>query len=162
MVTRELREGDLERCSEIYKKVFSKAPWNEDWDIEIAHKRLSHFFNSECFVGVVTLIDGVIIGFALGNIEPFLHGDIFYLREMCVLPGFQNKGLGTNIICELENSLSRLNIKSIYLFTDRKIPAVKFYLKQGYKHDKDFAIFTKDVSFYIIGRGKNSKKLAGS
>lgn len=162
METRELKESDLKRCSEIYKDVFSRDPWNEEWEINIAYKRLNHFFNSESFIGVVSILDENIIGFALGNIEPFLHGDIFYLREMCVLPKNQKKGLGTNLVNELENRLLKLNVKSIYLFTDRKIPAVQFYLKNGYKHDKDLTIFTKDVSFHIIGRTMNRNMMPKS
>lgn len=152
MLIRCFETRDLEDCSKLYAEVFSKDPWNEKWDFKIAEKRLSHFLNSEGFVGILAHEKSSVVGFAIGNIEPFLEGNIFYLREMCVHPDYQNGGVGSKIISKTEEVLTELNIKSIYLFTDRKIPAAYFYKKHGYRHDKDLTIFTKDISFHVIGK----------
>lgn len=152
MNIKRITKKHLQKCAELYSYVFSMEPWSEEWENEIALKRLNHFYNSDGFIGILAIENDCIVGFALGNIEPFVHGDIFYLREMCVNPKMQNRGIGTQILSELENVLITANIKSIYLFTDRKIPAAKFYSKFGYGLNNDFAIFTKDISFHIIGK----------
>lgn len=151
-----INQTHLQKCAELYSNVFSLEPWNENWNEKIALKRLSHFYNSDGFIGIIALKQNNVIGFALGNVEPFLHGDIFYLREMCVNSDMQNCGIGTKILSEIEKELFIKKIKSVYLFTDRKIPATKFYLKHGYALNKDLTIFTKDISFHLIG--KNKKK----
>lgn len=152
-------EKDISQMSELYRIVFSLSPWNEDWNYNIAFKRLNHFCKTDGFVGIIAKEKDNVLGFAIGNIEPFLHGDIFYLREMCVHPDFQNSGIGSKVINELERTLTELNIKSIYLFTDRKIPAASFYTKHGYALNNDLTIFTKDISFHIIGKSSiNSVK----
>lgn len=80
MKTRLIEKRDIDSCAKLFAQVFSSEPWREPWTDEHAYIRLSHFYNSKGFLGV--LLEERILGFALGNWEPFYFGNIFSLREM--------------------------------------------------------------------------------
>lgn len=142
---REIKQIDLEKCAELYSKVFSSEPWNEPWDIEIAFKRLSHFYESKGFIGILAEDENV-MGLVLGNYEPFHKGDVFYLREMCVDTTQQRSGIGEELLNKLERVLNKESIKSMYLATEKDIPAASFYKKNGFREYGQMGIFTKEVN----------------
>jgi len=101
MIIRSIESEDLDGISDLYTSVFSAAPWNEPWSREKAKVRLGHIFQSKGFVGLLIEIDKSIETIALGNTEPFLDEITFYLKEMCVNPKFQGKGIGQKLIKKL-------------------------------------------------------------
>src|SRR5690554_3259223 len=118
MVTvRSIEKKDLEACAALYAQVFSQAPWDEPWTTKAALERLSHFYESIGFCGVLAESDSV-LGFALGNAEPFHTEALFYLREMCTSPTHQGRGLGGRLYASLEKELSLINVKRVYLATE--------------------------------------------
>jgi aminoglycoside 6'-N-acetyltransferase I len=145
MKIRFITENDIGDCAKLFSHVFSTSPWNEPWTKGDAFKRLNHFFESKGFVGVLLEIEGV-IGFALGNVEPFYFGDMFYLREMCVDTDSQHSGYGYKLFESLENTLKEQNVHSIYLTTDRESPASKFYQKNGFNFKEKMGFYTKRIS----------------
>ena len=145
MELREIIKNDLEKCADIFYKTFTDYPWNENWNNESALERISHFYYSKDFCGVVAKEDGV-IGFVLGNIEPYFSGPIFYLREMCTDPAHQNSGIGTKLLTKIEKILALKGVNIIYLITERDIPAARFYIERGYKVDENTASLSKTIS----------------
>ncbi len=125
MQLRNMEERDLEPCARLFAHVFSADPWNEPWDTEQALKRLVHFYDSGGFLGVVAQYEDV-IGFALGNLEPFCTGTLFYLREMCIDTAQQSQGVGTQLYLALQRELESRHVRAVYLATDRGIPAARF------------------------------------
>ena len=145
MKIRAIKESDIDECSSLFAKVFSSPPWNEEWTKDLAFKRLSHFYESKDFLGVVAEEDNI-VGFALGNIEPFYFGSMLYLREMCVDSVLQRKGIGSGIIDALDSELSNLNVKRVYLATERTIPAANFYQSKGFVHNEALGFYAKSVN----------------
>ena len=128
----------------LYSQVFSGPPWSEEWSKEKANKRLSHFYRSEGFVGLLAENDGI-NGFVLGNTEPFLDSAWFYLREMCVCPNLQGQGIGSKLLYELNCLLANKAVRNIYLATDRNIPAAKFYQSNGFSQEEKMGFYYKEV-----------------
>jgi aminoglycoside 6'-N-acetyltransferase I len=145
MIIRNIDENDIIGCSNLYIKVFAETPWNEVWEIDRVESMLSHFFKSQGFIGFLAESDKEIIGFVAGNSEPFRLYDIFYLREMCIRPGFQRSGIGSKLFSELENTLVEKQIKSIFLTTQHNIPASQFYQKVGFKISEEMRFFSKRI-----------------
>jgi len=139
---RSIQENDLHACAALFSEVFSSEPWNERWDESHALERLAHFYKSLGFFGVLAE-EGSIIGFTLGNIEPFNGSSIFYLREMCVKTNLQNQGIGGNILKALEEELSLHDVQSIYLGTRKSTPAAKFYEKSGFNYSDEDVLYEK-------------------
>ncbi len=144
MDIRNIYEQDLPACAELFAQVFSQEPWNEPWSQEAAFKRLSHFYQSRGFAGVL-LQDQNLIGFAFGNVEPFYFGDLFYLREMCVDPAMQNSGNGQLLMSSLQEMLQQQGVKGIYLTTEQQITAAQFYQKQGFQPSESMRFYSKRI-----------------
>ena len=145
MKSRLITKSDIGKCAKLFSQVFSSEPWNEPWTEEDAFKRLNHFFESKGFAGVLLESESV-IGFALGNIEPFHFGDMFYLREMCIDTKKQHSGYGYKILENLEESLKEQEVHSIYLTTERQIPASKFYQKHGFNFKEAMGFYAKRIN----------------
>ena len=148
MDIRNISEQDLPACAELFAQVFSQPPWNEPWSQEAALQRLSHFYQSKGFAGVL-LQDHGLLGFALGNIEPFYFGDLFYLREMCVDPMAQNAGNGQRLMHALQETLQQQAVKGIYLTTEHQIAAASFYQKQGFQPSEAMRFYSKRIEANI-------------
>ncbi|ARU57988.1 GNAT family acetyltransferase [Oleiphilus messinensis] len=145
MKTRLIGENDLEECARLYAQVFSSEPWNEDWTLEHAFNRLSHFYKSMGFLGVL-LENESVVSFALGNWEPFYFGNMFYLREMCTHTRFQANGYGSRVYTALENELRANSVNSIYLTTEREIPAASFYQSNGFSYSEKMGFYAKRLN----------------
>ncbi|MDH5180785.1 MAG: GNAT family N-acetyltransferase, partial [Gammaproteobacteria bacterium] len=118
--------------------------WHEPWTIESALHRLSHFFQSPGFVGLLAE-DTATIAFVLGNTEPFQSGEWFYLREMCTSTAHQRQGIGRTLLRNLDEKLGSMGIRHIYLLTDRHIPAAQFYLANGYQASDRMGCYFRDI-----------------
>ena len=70
--------------------------------------------------------DGSVVG-AIG-VEPYQ--DLGLLRSLVVHPSHREKGLGKQLVCELESFAQRKGIKAIFLLT---ITAADFFRKLGYE-----------------------------
>ncbi|MEM9164393.1 MAG: GNAT family N-acetyltransferase [Cyanobacteria bacterium P01_F01_bin.4] len=126
-----LRETHLITCSQLSVTVFNGEPWCENWTLNTAQVRLSHLFKSPGFVGF-GVQDPDLIGLVLGTLEPWEDHKIFYLREICIHPEHQNQGLGSQLIDFLLDHLRQLNVRQVYLITQRDILAERFYVKNGF------------------------------
>lgn len=146
MYLRDIEEADLEGCAQLYAAVFSAEPWNEAWTTDAALTRLTHFYESKGFVGVLAEQNGI-AGFALGNTEPFYFGTLFYLREMCTHTSLQSKGIGSQVYSALEQRLKSSQVRGIYLATDRAIPAAQFYLGKGFARSETIEFYSKQFEW---------------
>jgi len=145
MILRNIEDCDIKRCAVLYSQVFSSKPWNEGWNADLARERLAHFYHSKGFIGVLAEEKEDIMGFALGNAEPYYFGSIFYLREMCIKTKLQNLGLGKRTLNALENECSAKKINKLYLTTERAIPAASFYQKNGFKYSEKMGFYAKQM-----------------
>ncbi len=144
MQIRTIQEEDIENCAKLYVQTFTSSPWNESWSYSTALERLSHFYQSKGFIGILAE-DQDVVSFALGNTEPFYSGLFFYLREMCTKQDLQNNGIGKKVFQALETTLQLLDTKSIYLTTERGIPAAGFYLSCGFTHNNNMGFYSKNI-----------------
>ena len=141
MIIRFIESEDLLNISDLYSSVFSAAPWNEPWNHEKALLRLSHIYQSKSFVGLLVEIEGAIEAITVGNTEPFLDKNIFHLREMCVNPMLQGKGVGQRLIKKLHIELKKLGVSGVYLTTRNDIKAANFYRKNGYNLEESQGVY---------------------
>lgn len=123
----------LNKCSHLSVRVYNSNPWNDAWTEEKAYERLSCYYNTPNFIGLVALEKEVILGCLLGNIEPYFSGDYFYLKEMFVATNSQRNGIGSKLIKHLKDHLITYNVNSILLFTSKDLFPYVFYKKIGFK-----------------------------
>ncbi|MFQ3786433.1 GNAT family N-acetyltransferase [Halomonas sp. A29] len=143
---RRLELRDLKACAALFAQVFSAEPWSEPWGVDGALARLEHFHASPGFVGMLSLGDkGEVMGFVLGNLEPYLDCHLFYLREMCVASQRQGQGIGSQLYRALERELAERDVRAVYLATGRDIPAAGFYQGLGFRCSETMAFYAKGL-----------------
>ena len=89
---RSMEGADIGACSDLFCKVFSAPPWNEDVSPKEARRYFENCFSLASFRGFVAESGGRIVGLAAGFLKPWRKGMEFYLDEFCVAPSFQGKG----------------------------------------------------------------------
>ncbi|MDB5158369.1 MAG: Spermine/spermidine acetyltransferase [Mucilaginibacter sp.] len=120
----------IKKCAKFYPAAYNTEPWNDNWTYETATALLSCYYNTPKFVGWIAAIDEMIIGCAIGNIEPYYSGNIFILKELFVAVDAQNSGAGSSLLATVKNDMDEAGVKMTILFTRR--PIVDFYTKSGF------------------------------
>ncbi|MEZ4728221.1 MAG: GNAT family N-acetyltransferase [Caldilineaceae bacterium] len=119
-------------CAELFHAVFAAAPWHEIWELATVTKRLEEIYTTPGFYGLAAYRESVLMGFALGYVETWHQGPVYYLKEMCVQTASQRTGVGTALLHALESALLTRQIARIYLLTARGELAEAFYRNQGF------------------------------
>ena len=97
-------------------------------------------FNNNKILGGVSLIKN--------NCDENGEVGCFQLRGLCVYNEFQNHGIGTKIIHKMENIITEMNIK--YVWMNARESAVKFYLNLGYTNSNKSKIIGNIGLHYML------------
>jgi len=94
---------------------------------------LKKFIENENNYGFIAKIDNKIVGFAFGYVLLKPDGrKVFYLDAIDVMPEYQNKGIGTNLIKYACNNCKDIDCYKMYLITNKSnVSACKCYEKAG-------------------------------
>lgn len=137
-----LNDELLAECVDLYVETFNAPPWDESWSTADARQRLGDFLATPRSTGVcVTHPEDDVIGFAVGHRERSSDGDHFLLQEMCVRPGIQRRGHGTELLRGLGELLPDVTLW--YLLTAQSSDAANFYQKIGFKPAGRMGLFVR-------------------
>lgn len=145
MEYREIKISDTKAMAELFVKSFNTEPWNDNWTIETASKRLGQMINTEDSYGILAYKEDMLCGMVLGCEEQYYNGIMFNLKEFCVSNDMRNSGLGTIIITEFENRLKDRGIKEIVLLTSRGAGTEGFYNRRGFKSYEGMVMMGKEI-----------------
>ena len=123
---------NLEACAELFVEVFNQPPWSESWTISQAIERLQFYFDTPNFIGACFYEGEELLGFVLGNYEPYQSENLYILKEMCVSLESQGKGVGSSLVKHIHALLKTKGISTVNLITKVDGLAERFYLKNGY------------------------------
>lgn len=124
---------DLDEAARLYRDVFNEEPWDDDWTVETARRRLGEIRRTPGYRGFGAYRDGALIGVAMGYLERWYSGPHFYLKEMFVRPSRQRRGVGTTLLEALLDALDGESVERVYLLTMRDGPARAFYESYGFR-----------------------------
>lgn len=136
---------DLEECTRLYISVFKSKPWNEEWAYDAGYQRLSDIIHTPRFLGFTIKNDYEIIGFIAGYSKVNFQGFTFYLAEFCVNNKIQGNGYGSKLLSFLEQELRRRKVNSLFLITEKKGLASKFYSEKGYSVNENRMVMKKII-----------------
>lgn len=142
---KELTKEHINEIAEIYVSAFNSEPWNDDWTVETAAKRISQMMNCEGFDGLIASENEKILGMILGNHEYYYNGMHFHIKEFCVDLKLRGKGVGAQLIEEFTRRLVSKGIDEIILFTARGDGTEGFYKKHGFKSFKGVVMMGKEI-----------------
>ncbi|MBR4384305.1 MAG: GNAT family N-acetyltransferase, partial [Selenomonadaceae bacterium] len=86
-------------------------------------------------------------GKIVGSVRFFSEGDTVYVGKLIVHPDFQNRGIGTNLLLEVEKIFPN---KRYELFTSNKSRKnISLYERLGYKIFAE-KVIAKDLTFVYL------------
>ena len=140
-----VNETTLGECVHLFRSAFSGPPWNEDWLSETAEVKLRQLFHTPGFFGLLARAEGLAVGMLMDHFEQQLLGRHFQIKECCVLPDCQRRGVGRALVRELYRHLATEHVTSVSLITMRDSPAHQFYEQNGFRAAyRNFLLVTRD------------------
>lgn len=143
---RELDTGNIEEIKIFFRSVFTKEPWNDDWsDAEQLHRYILDLAGNPNSLSFGLFENGNMVGLSMGSVKHWFTGTEYCIDEFCIKTEEQGHGLGTQFLKGIETRIMQKGMKSVFLQTNRNVPAYKFYLKNDYYEMKDHVSFAKDL-----------------
>ncbi len=138
-----LSMNELESIKELFRSVFTAEPWCDDWsdDAQLT-MYITDLAGQSCSLTYGLYRGDELVGLTMGHIRHWFRGTEYYIDEFCIRTDLQGQGLGSAMLKLVKQSLAEMDIHSIFLQTERTMPAYKFYLAHG------FTELCDHVSFY--------------
>ena len=125
--------NDVEKCSELYLKVFSTKPWNDLWiSQDQVRNYLDELLFNPVFVGFLVYDGDDVIAVSLGHKRSWWRGKELFIDEFFVANEKQGNGIGSILINYMQKYLSQEGYERFVLLTNQGIPAQEFYSKNGF------------------------------
>jgi len=143
MKIRRATKKDIREIAKIMLEEFSKPPFKEKVAISSVIESLNFYFKiGKVFVAIE---DGKIVGVVVFKIEQWWEGPVVLIEDLAIGEDFKKRGIGRGLMEMVEVYARKINVKAVSFATHKKSPAVKFYVKQGYRIDKDRLFMKKKI-----------------
>lgn len=135
---------DFDNLAKLYKEVFSKQPWNDEWiKLSQVKEYLNELIKNPVFTGYVVYQNSELVAACLGHSRSWWSGNEFIIDEFFVSSNCQGKGIGTLLMDYMENHPELRDVGSFQLLTNYDVPAKDFYRKNGFKIRNNRITMTK-------------------
>ena len=128
---------DLQGSASVFCSAFAAEPWNENWTQSLAETRISELTGTPFSAGFVYEEQGRILAVAAGRVCTYLYGKEYVIDEFCVSAEVQGKGIGSQMIQQIEQEMRAAGCVGIVLQTTHGYPSERFYLKNGFQRNPD-------------------------
>lgn len=146
MNLRVLTIQDKASITALFKDVFTQEPWNDDWsDPEQLHAYIDDLIMQSNSLTIGYFRGEELVGLSMGRIKHWYQGTEYCIDEFCIAGRFQNKGIGSSFLREIEACLKEKGIRHIFLQTDKDVPAHAFYLKNGFQELGNNVALAKEI-----------------
>ena len=139
-----MSEKNLDIITSLYVKYFNE---NEDgiWTFEKAYKRIRQVLLTPDSYSLIQEINGIFTGFLMGHIKEYDDLKSYFLEEIVIFKEYQNKGLGSLFIKELESRLSDIDVSMIELMSVNDNRHLGFYEKFSFDKASNLVIMSKFI-----------------
>ena len=100
-------ESDIPSAAQMLCRVYAEAPYNENWPLERAEKRVTSYISGPNSRGYALIIDTQIVGYLFGRIIIAAKSSNFYVDDIFVHPNYQRKGCGSMALEALHDELKK-------------------------------------------------------
>lgn len=145
MIFKEIDISFLNDLVEVFIEAFNSEPWNDEWTIDSASKRLQQMIRCDGFYGLAAYSEDKLVGLILGNCEYYYDGIDFVVKEFCVDKNIKGKGIGSILLDEFTSRLKNKEIRRIILNTCRGEATEGFYIRKGFNTIEDMICMSKEI-----------------
>jgi aminoglycoside 6'-N-acetyltransferase I len=135
----------LSECATLLRDAYNCAPWDNHWSEEASERYLKEFLINPRFVGYVICEDSKIVGAAFCHEKTWWTNDELFVDEFYISPDFQRKGYGNILLKHIEKYIEEKKLAGFTLLTNRYMPAVNFYEKNGFVKAEHVVFMYKEV-----------------
>jgi len=130
---------------ELFIDAFNTAPWNDEWTVASASRRLRDLQATPGFEGAALLTDGEVTAFIGGYRQRWWDDtDHFYIAELAVRRAVHRAGYGTRLLRAFIDGL--VGVSTYYLLTEADGPAHAFYVKAGFRPARRQGVMTMSAA----------------
>ena len=145
MVIKQLDGSYFGEIKRMFREVFGMPPWNEDWSDDAQLENYIRDLTEVRNPIVLGLFeDDALIGFSIGRIKHWCGGTEYFIEELCLRAEYHGRGYGREFFSLIEGRLKELGLNSVFLVTDRNMPAYGFYRHIGFTELPELAAFFKE------------------
>ena len=139
-----MSEKDLDLITSLYVKYYNE---NEDgsWTFEKAYRRIRQVLLTPDSYCLIQEINGLYTGFLMGFIKEYDDLKSYFLEEIVIFNEYQNKGLGSLFLKELESHLLEMDVRLIELMSVNDEKHRHFYKKFSFAKVSNLMIMSKFI-----------------
>lgn len=141
---RRLDERDLPAAAELFCRVFTQEPWQDDWSDADQLRLYLHDLTGQSNSLTFGLFAGeALVGLSMGHVRHWYSGTEYCIDELCIRTECQGQGLGARFVREIEAACRGMGLKYLFLLTEDDVPAYAFYKKLGFTESEHNVAFSK-------------------
>jgi GNAT superfamily N-acetyltransferase len=133
-----MQKQDLEPCARLLVKSYNQPPWRYQWDEQKALVYLQEYFEVKQFVGFVLHDAGELAAAMFAHTKTWWTTNQLYIDELFVTPDRQRTGYGKSLLDEALRFGQEHGFPTVFLMTNKFMPAHKFYLKNEFAGAEHF------------------------
>lgn len=146
MEYREFTQTDIPKAAALHVDYYNTCEGG-GWTMETTAKRIRQVMTREDAFGLLLEDQGRLLGFAMGYFEQYDDCQAYDLIEIVVAGEYQDQGLGTAFMEELERRVKAGGAAMIQLQSVNDGKHEHFYEKLGFKNAKNLVLKTKFLGF---------------
>lgn len=136
-----MHKEDISSVTPLYIEYWNST--GDSWIPELVYKRIWQVIGSPDSYAMIAQNENGIIGFVMGRFETFYDLTAYNLVDVIVALKYQNAGMGTNIMKELEHRVKNMGAAMIQLYSVNDEQHEHFYGKLGYKDASNLKMKSK-------------------
>lgn len=145
MTYRVMTETDISAVIPLYMEHYNTYEGSE-WTTETTRKRIHQIWSHEDSLCLVLENCGKIIGFCIGHFEQYDDLKAYDLVEIVISHDYQNQGIGTQFMKELEHRVKAQGGAMIQLLAVNDAMHEHFYGKLDYRNCNNLILKSKFLS----------------
>ncbi|MBR4035275.1 MAG: GNAT family N-acetyltransferase [Oscillospiraceae bacterium] len=137
---------EIQAVKQLFISVFTASPWYDDWsDDNQLNMYLTDLMGQENSLTYGLYENEKLIGISMGRIKHWYTGTEYCIDEFCIQKDRQGQGIGSFFLQQMEKAIKEIGLVQIYLQTDIDVPAIDFYLKNGFVNLDTTVSLAKEV-----------------